>query len=371
MRLVRRSLERGFYQGWDLHPAQLPTRYAATFAFFRDGFTRRPRGCAPTSAQRDSAILDEPATARALADFLVRGLDCGALDRAEVPAATGLGAGRADAARARQPGTEADVGIVLGPNRTARRRTASSASTATPSATRSATSTCRRRCAATSTAAHVDGDQSAVLPTDTQKNTAFAYAKEHGVASPEDYAIALGRRLLTATPAATGARVGVEEYAWDRIRRRRRPRPRVRTPGRRGPHHRGRRGPRRERRRLRPHRPGGAEVDRLGVQGLPARRVHHPARGRRPDPGDVAHRRGAGATTASDGRRLERGVRATSAACCCERSRRRTAVRCRRPCTRWAARRWRRSPRSSRSRSPPPTSTTTSSTSRLRARQPG
>ena len=36
-RLVRRSLERGFYQGWDLHPAQLPTRYAATYAFYRDG----------------------------------------------------------------------------------------------------------------------------------------------------------------------------------------------------------------------------------------------------------------------------------------------------------------------------------------------
>ena len=66
-------------------------------------------------------------------------------------------------------------------------------------------------------AAHVDGDQSSVLPTDTQKNTAFAYAKEHGVASPEDYAIALARRLLHATPAATGARVGVQEYAWDRI----------------------------------------------------------------------------------------------------------------------------------------------------------
>lgn len=66
-------------------------------------------------------------------------------------------------------------------------------------------------------AAHVDGDQSAVLPTDTQKNTAFAYAKEHGVESPEDYALALGRRLLVATPAATGVRVGVEEYAWDRI----------------------------------------------------------------------------------------------------------------------------------------------------------
>ncbi len=33
-RLVRRSLERGFYQGWDLHPAQLPTRYAATYGFY-------------------------------------------------------------------------------------------------------------------------------------------------------------------------------------------------------------------------------------------------------------------------------------------------------------------------------------------------
>jgi urate oxidase len=66
-------------------------------------------------------------------------------------------------------------------------------------------------------AAHTDGDQAHVLPTDTQKNTAFAYAKKHGVSSPEDYALTLGRRLLEATPAATGARVEVEEYAWDRI----------------------------------------------------------------------------------------------------------------------------------------------------------
>ena len=65
--------------------------------------------------------------------------------------------------------------------------------------------------------AHVVGDQSHVLPTDSQKNTAFAYAKEHGVSSPEDYAIALATRLLQATPAATGARVEVEEYPWDRI----------------------------------------------------------------------------------------------------------------------------------------------------------
>lgn len=66
-------------------------------------------------------------------------------------------------------------------------------------------------------AAHIEGDQSHVLPTDTQKNTAFAFAKKHGVGSPEDYALALGRRLLEATPAATGARVSVEQYAWDRI----------------------------------------------------------------------------------------------------------------------------------------------------------
>jgi urate oxidase len=67
------------------------------------------------------------------------------------------------------------------------------------------------------TDAHVTGDQGAVLPTDTQKNTAFAYAKRHGVSSPEDYALALGRRLLEATPKATSAQIRVEEYAWDRI----------------------------------------------------------------------------------------------------------------------------------------------------------
>jgi urate oxidase len=67
------------------------------------------------------------------------------------------------------------------------------------------------------TAAHTDGDQADVLPTDTQKNTAFAYAKEHGISSPEDYALALGGRFLEAAPAATAAQISVEEYAWDRI----------------------------------------------------------------------------------------------------------------------------------------------------------
>ncbi len=65
--------------------------------------------------------------------------------------------------------------------------------------------------------AHITGDQSVVLPTDTQKNTAFAYAKLHGITSIEDYSLALGRRLLEACPAASAAQVRVEEYLWDRI----------------------------------------------------------------------------------------------------------------------------------------------------------
>lgn len=64
--------------------------------------------------------------------------------------------------------------------------------------------------------AHVAGDQTKVLPTDTQKNTAFAYAKQHGVTSPEDYAIALGTHFLDAAPPATGAQIATEEYVWDR-----------------------------------------------------------------------------------------------------------------------------------------------------------
>jgi urate oxidase len=64
---------------------------------------------------------------------------------------------------------------------------------------------------------HVTGDQAHGLPTDTQKNTAFAYAKLHGVSSPEDYALALARRLLDACTAADEATVRVQEFAWDRV----------------------------------------------------------------------------------------------------------------------------------------------------------
>jgi HpcH/HpaI aldolase/citrate lyase family len=87
-RLVRRSLERGYYQGWDMHPAQLPTRYLATYAFFRAGLPVAVDRLRAYLSQGQSGVLDEPATAQALAGFVVRGLDCGAVDPAEV---TGLG----------------------------------------------------------------------------------------------------------------------------------------------------------------------------------------------------------------------------------------------------------------------------------------
>lgn len=95
-RLVRRSLERGFYQGWDLHPAQLPTRFAATYGFYRAGLPRAlHRLAAYTNAQSTGntmgGIADEPATARALAAYVLRGVDCGAVDADEVRDGCGLG----------------------------------------------------------------------------------------------------------------------------------------------------------------------------------------------------------------------------------------------------------------------------------------
>ena len=65
--------------------------------------------------------------------------------------------------------------------------------------------------------AHATGDQAHVLPTDTQKNTVFAYAREHGGEPAEDYAFAVADRLLEASPYATSAQVRVGEYAWDRV----------------------------------------------------------------------------------------------------------------------------------------------------------
>ena len=66
-------------------------------------------------------------------------------------------------------------------------------------------------------AAHLSGDQGLVLPTDTQKNTAFAYAKERGVGAIEDYALALAGHFTDDIESVTRARIDVDEYRWERI----------------------------------------------------------------------------------------------------------------------------------------------------------
>ncbi|GAA2044122.1 hypothetical protein GCM10009819_33760 [Agromyces tropicus] len=89
-RLVRRSLERGFPQGWDLHPAQLPTRFIATYAYYRDGWAEAAERLRHVHERTSGAVLDEPATVRALAGFVHRGVRCGAITVDEVERDTGL-----------------------------------------------------------------------------------------------------------------------------------------------------------------------------------------------------------------------------------------------------------------------------------------
>ncbi len=88
-RLVERSLVQGIYQGWDLHPGQLVSRYAAVFTFYRAGLAAAGARLRAYLDRTAGGVLDEPATARALAGYLVRGLDCGALDEPEVESAAG------------------------------------------------------------------------------------------------------------------------------------------------------------------------------------------------------------------------------------------------------------------------------------------
>ncbi|WP_448623748.1 DUF6986 family protein [Geodermatophilus sp. URMC 64] len=93
-RLVTRSLERGFYQGWDMHPGHLPTRYLATYAFFRSGLGDAGARIRAYLGRLEGGVLDEPATAQALAGAILRGLDCGAVDEEEAATATGVDRGR-------------------------------------------------------------------------------------------------------------------------------------------------------------------------------------------------------------------------------------------------------------------------------------
>ncbi len=91
---VRRSLTLGFYQGWDLNPAQLPTRYAALFSFFleaRDDAAQRLHRFVERAAQATllGNVFDDAATGQGLLNFFLRGINCGAI-REEEALATGL-----------------------------------------------------------------------------------------------------------------------------------------------------------------------------------------------------------------------------------------------------------------------------------------
>lgn len=91
---VQRSLARGYYQGWDLHPAQLPTRYAAVYAFFLQSFqaaAARLRNFVEQAARATRAgdVFDDAATGQGLLNFFLRGINCGAFNEEEA-GATGL-----------------------------------------------------------------------------------------------------------------------------------------------------------------------------------------------------------------------------------------------------------------------------------------
>ncbi|EMF53652.1 MULTISPECIES: factor-independent urate hydroxylase [Streptomyces] len=64
---------------------------------------------------------------------------------------------------------------------------------------------------------HLSGSNANVLPTDTTKNTVYAFAKEHGIESAEQFGIHLARHFVTSQPAIHRARIRIEEYAWERI----------------------------------------------------------------------------------------------------------------------------------------------------------
>ncbi|HKP06303.1 MAG TPA: aldolase/citrate lyase family protein [Microbacterium sp.] len=89
-RLTRRSLERGFSQGWDLHPAQLVPRFVANALYYREGFRPAAARLRAYLGGIEGGVLDEPATARALAAFISRGIACGAVTEAELTDAAGL-----------------------------------------------------------------------------------------------------------------------------------------------------------------------------------------------------------------------------------------------------------------------------------------
>jgi citrate lyase beta subunit len=92
---VRHSLVTGFYQGWDLHPAQLPSRYGAVFAFFMEGLdaaSERLRNFVQKAAQATLVgdVFDDAATGQGLLNYFLRAMSCGAIGEDEAVAMSGL-----------------------------------------------------------------------------------------------------------------------------------------------------------------------------------------------------------------------------------------------------------------------------------------
>lgn len=92
---ITRALTHGFYQGWDLHPAQLVPRYAATYAFFLDALgpaTHRLKAFMDKATQATLVghVFDDAASAQGLVNFFLQAHGCGAITAAEAEA-SGLG----------------------------------------------------------------------------------------------------------------------------------------------------------------------------------------------------------------------------------------------------------------------------------------
>jgi citrate lyase beta subunit len=94
-RHIRHSLVTGFYQGWDLHPAQLPSRYAAVFAFFLEGLdaaSERLQHFVRKAAQATLVgdVFDDAATGQGLLNYFLRAMNCGAITEQEAIEKSGL-----------------------------------------------------------------------------------------------------------------------------------------------------------------------------------------------------------------------------------------------------------------------------------------
>ena len=92
---VQHSLVTGFYQGWDLHPAQLPTRYAAVYSFFLESLeaaSERLKNFVEKAAKATLVgdVFDDAATGQGLLNYFLRAINCGAISEEEALKLSGL-----------------------------------------------------------------------------------------------------------------------------------------------------------------------------------------------------------------------------------------------------------------------------------------